>query len=170
MSTGANCRLVEKKPGQWYYELQCYPYGETDEYDTEGPFKTYKEAIDHLHANNANPGGHTTSALPGCPHDLLRESPFRGVHNDSYTHNCDRCGGFVDKRTPAEKEKALHDRNWKDNRIQYPRLLSEIYAAGLSAKQEQNICKSMDINRAELYELLERADKEFDQIKLSRCR
>lgn len=167
MSTGANCRIVEKTAGKWYYELQQYPYGETDDYDTEGPFKTYKEAHDHLGKNHANPGGHTTKALPGCPHDLLRESPWKDQH---FTHYCDRCGGFIDKRTPEEKAKELHDRNWEDNDIQFPRLLAEIYAAGLSAKQEQDICKSMDINKAELYDLLERADNKFEQIKLSRCR
>lgn len=60
MSTGADCRFVEKQPGQWYYELQCYPYGETDEYDTEGPFPTFDAADEHLHNHHANPGGHTT--------------------------------------------------------------------------------------------------------------
>ena len=57
MSTGANCTYVEKKPGEWWYELQCYPFGETDDYDTEGPFATFDIAHKHLHDHNANPGG-----------------------------------------------------------------------------------------------------------------
>jgi hypothetical protein len=57
MSTGAGCSYIEKRPGAWYYELQCYPYGETDDYDTEGPFATCEEASEHLHNHHANPGG-----------------------------------------------------------------------------------------------------------------
>lgn len=164
MSTGANCRVYEKTAGKWFYDLQCYPYGATEEYDTQGPFKTYIEASTHLHDNNANPGGCSIDALPGCPHDLLRKSPFAGP-NETFTHYCNRCGGHVNKRTDAEKDKFKRDSLWARDSIQFPRLLAEIYAAGLSAKQEQDICKSMDISRDELYELLERADREFEKTK-----
>lgn len=88
MSTGANCRIIEKAPGQWFYELQQYPYGETETYDVAGPFPTFQAAHTHLHKHNANPGGYWRKALPGCPHDLKRPTEFFHGH----THVCDRCG------------------------------------------------------------------------------
>lgn len=60
MSTGANCRFTEVKPGQWTYWLQDYPYGATEEGQTFGPFRSFSEAYEHLHANHANPGGYST--------------------------------------------------------------------------------------------------------------
>jgi hypothetical protein len=60
MSTGADCRFTERKPGVWFYELQRWPYGDWPKYDTFGPFKTEEEAIEHLRDNHANPGGFTT--------------------------------------------------------------------------------------------------------------
>lgn len=162
MSTGLNCRIYEKTAGKWYYDLETYSH--RDEYDTEGPFPTFKAATDHLHRNHSNPGGYSVQALPGCKHDLLKKAEFR-LPNEAVTHTCDRCGAHLDMRTSEEKVKEQHARNWKDNHIQFPRLLAEIYAAGLSAKQEKDICTSMDITRDELYELLERSDKEFERLK-----
>lgn len=57
MSTGADCIFTEKKPGKWYYEIQRWPYGESEDYDEFGPFSTEDKAIAHLDANHANPGG-----------------------------------------------------------------------------------------------------------------
>ena len=164
MSTGANCRITEKKPGQWYYELQCYPYGQTEDYETEGPFKTFREAKDHLHHNHSNPGGATVNALPGCPHDLLRPYPFAGTH-ERFMRHCDRCGGYPDIRTAAEKAADEKKALWVRDDIQFPRLLAEIYGVGLSAKQERDLMKSMDLTREEIYDLLERADKQWEQDK-----
>jgi len=65
MSTGANCHIIERAPGQWYYELQRWPYGETPDYDTEGPFRTLDAAEDHLRANYANPGGYYITTFAG---------------------------------------------------------------------------------------------------------
>jgi len=83
----------------WYYELQEWPYGETEEYETFGPFDTFKEAEAHLSSNHANPGGWSTEALPGCKHDLLTEMSFgyRG-----YTHSCDRCGDHLKKEVAGK--------------------------------------------------------------------
>jgi hypothetical protein len=86
MSTGADCRFYEKTPGQWFYDLQQWPYGESTNYDTSGPFGTFREAYKHLHDNNANPGGFFVSPLPGCKHDLLTERKF------DHDVSCDRCG------------------------------------------------------------------------------
>ncbi len=62
MSTNADCRFYEKSPGEWFYKLQCYPYGETEEYDTFGPFATFEIAENHLSDNHANPGGFTVTS------------------------------------------------------------------------------------------------------------
>lgn len=58
MSTGADCVFIEKKPGQWYYNLQRYPYGDTKEYDEFGPFRSEEAANRHLRNHHANPGGY----------------------------------------------------------------------------------------------------------------
>lgn len=58
MSTGADCRFWELHPGEWYYSLQDYPYGATEDYTHYGPFPTEEAALAHLHGNHANPGGH----------------------------------------------------------------------------------------------------------------
>jgi len=65
MSTGADCVIIEKKPGKWYYELQQYPYGCNEDYDTYGPFPTQDKAEDHLDANHANPGGWSVQPFKG---------------------------------------------------------------------------------------------------------
>ncbi len=62
MSTGADCCFVEKTDG-WYYEIQKYPYGATEDYDEHGPFSTQEKAEDHLDANYANPGGWSVRRL-----------------------------------------------------------------------------------------------------------
>jgi hypothetical protein len=58
MSTGANCTFIEESPGRWYYQIQQWPYGAWNEYDTEGPFASLDAAIDDMHDNYANPGGY----------------------------------------------------------------------------------------------------------------
>lgn len=58
MSTGADCVFIEKGPGVWFYEIQHYPYGETEDYDRHGPFKSEEEADNHLSVHYANPGGY----------------------------------------------------------------------------------------------------------------
>jgi hypothetical protein len=90
MSTGAECRFVERKPGRWYAELQRWPYGASEDYEEFGPFSTCGEAEDHLSENRPNPGGATVYPLPGCPHDLL-ESPALAGRSD----RCRRCGCWV---------------------------------------------------------------------------
>lgn len=58
MSTGAECAFIEEEPGRWFYEIQRYPYGETDEYDQHGPFTSEDAAGKHLHEHYANPGSY----------------------------------------------------------------------------------------------------------------
>ena len=57
MSTGADCKFIEVEPNKWFYFLQKYPYGETEDYTKEGPFRTLQKAEQHLQKNYANPGG-----------------------------------------------------------------------------------------------------------------
>lgn len=57
MSTGANCVFEEREPGRWWYRLQKYPYGETEDYHDYGPFDSEEQAEDHLFNHHANPGG-----------------------------------------------------------------------------------------------------------------
>lgn len=64
MSSGADCRFVEKKPGEWWYKLQEYPYGAIEEYDSFGPFTSYDKAVDHLDENHQNPGGWSIDRHP----------------------------------------------------------------------------------------------------------
>jgi len=88
MSTGANCVFIEQKQGEWIYKLQCYPYGSNDDYDTFGPFTTFKQANKHLEDHHANPGGYSIHTTFPCKHDLITLHP-------NYEHmakSCDRCG------------------------------------------------------------------------------
>lgn len=90
MSTGADCCFYEQEPQTWFYRLQRWPYGETEDYDTFGPFLTFDAAKNHLDRNHANPGGYSVRALPGCPHDRLRCREF--TFGNEPTHECLRCG------------------------------------------------------------------------------
>jgi len=54
MSTGAECWFVERKPDEWHYEIQQYPYGDS----------SLKSAQRHLDRNYANPGGWSIDRHP----------------------------------------------------------------------------------------------------------
>ena len=54
---------------------------------------------------------------------------------------------------------------WHDNSIQFPRLLAELRAFGLTAQQYTFLQESMDLTTGEIDELLERAETEWQQIK-----
>jgi hypothetical protein len=164
MSTGADCRFTEKQPGKWYYELQQYPYGSNPNYDTFGPFPTFRRAADDLHNNHANPGGYSVHALPGCKHDLTRKREFV-AHYETVTHECDRCGAHLDLRSDTEKAKFKRESLWARDSIQFPRLLAEINAVGLSKKQRADLRKSMDITDNELDDLLSRAERAWEEEK-----
>lgn len=77
MSTGADCHFTEREPGKWFYELQCWPYGEWSEYESYGPFPTLDKAIYHLDQNHANPGGWSEAKHPDHQHGVeTREERF----------------------------------------------------------------------------------------------
>lgn len=54
---------------------------------------------------------------------------------------------------------------WNDDDIQFPRLLAEIRAVGLTASQAAELCRSMDIGTADLQSLLARAEERWERIK-----
>jgi hypothetical protein len=54
---------------------------------------------------------------------------------------------------------------WIKNFIQFPRLLAEIQAVGLTAKQRREIGESMDLEGHELDDLFERASQQWELIK-----
>ena len=131
MSTGHDCRIYEKTPARWFYDLETYTRGE---YETEGPFSIYKDAIDHLNRNHANPGGYSITALPGCKHDLARPVEHR-MQGESTTHYCDRCGAHLDLRDVDSRRKEA----WENvlERETANLILSVLANTGLSKAQEQ---------------------------------
>ena len=68
MSTAADCYFIEVAPGKWSYKIQEWPYGEWPEYETNGPFNSFAEALYHLDDNYANPGGWSTKLHPNHVH------------------------------------------------------------------------------------------------------
>jgi hypothetical protein len=55
---------------------------------------------------------------------------------------------------------------WKDNSIQFPRLIAEIVATvDINAETWQNLCDSMDLTTDELNELFDRAQESWEKIK-----
>ena len=54
---------------------------------------------------------------------------------------------------------------WERNELQFPRLLAEIRAVGLSSKQYAGLIESMDLTSSEIDDLLERAEYEWCVIK-----
>ena len=58
------------------------------------------------------------------------------------------------------------DKNWKNNDIQFPRLLAEMVAAGIPTEaQMQEICESMDLLPDQVDDILDRAQEVWDDIK-----
>jgi hypothetical protein len=58
---------------------------------------------------------------------------------------------------------------WRDDSIQFPRLLAEIMAVGLTDEQCNNLETSMDIDQDQLLELFDRAQTEWEEIKKKYC-
>jgi len=65
MSLNRNCELHERKPGEWYYVLEN-PTALDESFDWRmhatayGSFPSEQVALDQLHTQHGNPGGHTT--------------------------------------------------------------------------------------------------------------
>lgn len=54
---------------------------------------------------------------------------------------------------------------WDRDDIQFPRLLAEIKAVGLTGKQMDELRTSMDLDSNRIHELLDRAEESFEAIK-----
>lgn len=68
MSSGADCYFTEVEPGKWTYWLQDWPYGETEDGQTYGPFNGHAAAVKDLSDNHQNPGGWSSNPLPESQH------------------------------------------------------------------------------------------------------
>jgi hypothetical protein len=99
MSTGADCDFDFKKGYGYSYRIQRWPYGEWPEYDTHGPFKTYRAAREHLDRHYANPGGWSgPPANPDCAH---RWEPDLWQIDGKKYERCDDCGASREATTKA---------------------------------------------------------------------
>ena len=54
---------------------------------------------------------------------------------------------------------------WTDNSVQFPRLLAEIRAVGLTPGQYLRLQASTGLTEEEIDELLERAETRFEELK-----
>ncbi len=56
----------------------------------------------------------------------------------------------------------MSQEQWEDSRIQFPRLLAEINAVGLTVDQIQGIAESMDLHTDEVNNIFERANARWE--------
>ncbi len=56
---------------------------------------------------------------------------------------------------------------WSNDSIQFSRLLSEIYAAGLNEYQYVDLAESMNLSKAQINEIFERAESAWNVHKLN---
>jgi len=56
-------------------------------------------------------------------------------------------------------------RYWENNKIQFPRLIAELEAAGAIQNAMGDLKNSMDLSEDEILELVERASNEWDKIR-----
>ena len=55
---------------------------------------------------------------------------------------------------------------WNKNEVQFPRLLSEIFATvEFTKEQREALCESMDLEYEDIQEIFRRAEDEWDSIK-----
>lgn len=55
---------------------------------------------------------------------------------------------------------------WQNNAIQFPRLIAELEAAGgFTEAVVQDLQTSMDLDERDIYELIDRAQAQWDRIK-----
>ena len=64
----------------------------------------------------------------------------------------------------------MSNKNWKNDKIQFPRLLAEVWAnVEISEKDWKDLAESMDLSDIELESLFNRAMKEWERIKEKTC-
>lgn len=59
------------------------------------------------------------------------------------------------------------DKNWKNDEIQFARLIAELEAAGAFCRKNimEDLCESMNLTKEQILEIVERASNRFDEIK-----
>ena len=58
------------------------------------------------------------------------------------------------------------NKNWKNNAIQFARLIAELDSAGgFTEEDSEYLCESMDVTMDELDDIVSRAQEEWDKIK-----
>lgn len=65
------------------------------------------------------------------------------------------------------KNKSNTNSLWLNDAVQFSRLLSEIYASGLSEYQYADLCESMNLDKFQINELFERAESSWNIHKLN---
>ena len=61
----------------------------------------------------------------------------------------------------AKKKKTL----WDNDNVQFTRLLAEVFMAGVTPQQLNDLSASMDLSKAEILEIFCRAQAAFDKLK-----
>ena len=64
--------------------------------------------------------------------------------------------------------KSRNNDPWNNDAIQFPRLLAEIWAVGLTEEQIKDLCVSMDVKPKHIHEIFQRAERHFERLKPSR--
>jgi hypothetical protein len=59
----------------------------------------------------------------------------------------------------------MSDEKWADDSIQFPRLLAELRAFGLTKQQYGFLMEAMDLTVDQIDEVFERAEQEWQRIK-----
>jgi len=75
---------------------------------------------------------------------------------------CVSCGRTF---TGRERPSYAAGQPWLDDATQFPRLLAEIRAVGLTPEQYRTLRESMDLTANEIDELFQRAEETWDGIK-----
>ena len=97
---------------------------------------------------------------------------LRGSHDEcakwADRHNLKVVGSGGDPCFVVREEPEVS--NWERDAYQFPRLLAEISAVGLTNAQFEGLAVSMDLTIADLNELFDRADVAWERVKEETCR
>jgi len=104
-------------------------------------------------------GRHCEDFFTGEPSDKLGAVRKEARKTRAWSHKDDK--DYCELHSQA----AATNDQWENNEVQFPRLLDEIAAIGLTSYQVEIIEKSMDLTRSQIDELFERATSVWDGIK-----
>lgn len=92
---------------------------------------------------------------------FIAYGPYDNIRIGRDVHDADK-GILLELRQPEECETVA---KWDHNSTQFPRLLAELRAYGLTDSQYTALEEAMDLGREDIDELLERAEDEWNEIK-----